>query len=129
MFRPATSDDVDFFWHWRELAEAEDWYGGNRTDYDDHVAWYLDRLGKINLLVWYFDKRPAGCVRIDSNGEVAFAAHPLLTSKMLEELRPWAKANGGRLKVTLDAGDRDGAKALRDAGFREYPVKFFAWRA
>lgn len=128
MFRPATTDDADFFWYWRERAEAEPWYGGSVTDYDAHLAWFLDRLGRIELLIWIYDGRPAGAVRIDSNGEVAFSANPLLASRMLGELKAFAANYGGRLKVTVDAADRASAKALKDAGFREYPVRFFCYR-
>lgn len=126
-FRPATTDDADFFWYWRERAEEEPWYGGPKTDYDDHLAWFLDRLGRIDLLVWLYDGRPAGAVRIDSNGEVAFDCNPLLTARLMTEVKAYAKKYG-RLKVTIDEADRASAKGLRDAGFRQFPVKFFHYR-
>lgn len=126
-FRPATSDDADFFWYWRERAESADWYIAAKTAYEDHVEWFLERLGRIQLLVWNYEGRPAGAVRIDSNGEVAFHCNPLLGARLLGELKTYAKVHG-RLKVTVDEADRASAKALRDAGFRQYPVKFFCYR-
>lgn len=127
-FRPATTDDADFFWYWRERAEAAPWYVSARTEYDDHVSWFLDRIGRVEMLVWIFGGRPAGTARIDSNGEVSFLCNPMLGSRLLDELKVYAPLYGGRLKVTLDAADRASAKALKDAGFREYPVKFYCYR-
>jgi len=71
---------------------------------------------------------PLGVVRIDSNGELAFDAHPDLLPAMLRELMPQAVYYGGRLKVTLDKDDRAKARALKAAGFGQYPVKFFCYR-
>ncbi len=39
-----------------------------------------------------------------------------------------AAEHGGRLKVTVDAGNEWASKALLRAGFVEFPVKFYAYR-
>jgi len=129
-FRRATPADEDFFWQWREAAEAQPWYEGRGTTRAEHHAWFVDRLSRITMLVWErMDYGgPVGIVRIDSNGELAFEASHLLMPAMLRELLPHATYYGGRFKVTLDKDDKAKAKALKQAGFREYPVKFFCYR-
>jgi hypothetical protein len=124
-FRPATVHDADHFWQWRQQAEQAPWYIGQRTTYDTHLEWFLNRLSKITLLIWE-SLLGTGIVRIESNGELAFdATNP---RAMLEELLPYAEMYGGRLKVTVDDGDTVKQRALEQAGFVEYPVKFYAYR-
>ncbi len=131
-FRPADEQDEEFFLHWRLRAENHGreggWWDGEPVTPQAHHEWFIRRLRQATMLVWYYDKRPAGAVRIDSNGEVAFDAHPWLTAKMLEELKPYAAEYGGRLKVTVDRADAETSKKLRAADYREYPVRFHAYR-
>ncbi len=129
MFRPATVDDEEFFWYWRERSERAHWYDGPKTTREQHGDWFRDRLDRVTLLVWERTDYggPSGVVRVDSNGELAFDAHPSLTVWMLEELKPLA-SELGRFKVTVDRGDKAKARALEDAGFREAPVRFFGYR-
>lgn len=131
-FRAATADDADFFWYWRERAEQAQWYEGPLTTREQHQEWFIDRLERISLLVWMYGANELygarGCVRIDSNGEMAFDGDPSLLATMLRELKYQEVGLGDRLKVTLDKGDRVKAKALKEAGFREYPVRFFCYR-
>jgi hypothetical protein len=130
-FRPATWEDEEFFWFWRHRNEQAGRYGGwwkhPETTRTEHGAWFRQRLGRIEMLVWMYNDCPMGCVRIDSNGEVAFDTYADLARLMLDELKPYAAAHG-RLKATVDRADWHAANALEDAGFREHPVRFFAYR-
>lgn len=124
-FRAATLDDVEQFWFWRQMAEGKPWYEGKTTTRAQHGKWFAHRLGHITLLVWDDDHiGGSGVVRVDSNSELAFdATHP---RSMLEAfLAQW---KGGRLKATVDQGDSVKALALSEAGFGEYPVRFFCYR-
>lgn len=127
-FRPATADDEGFFYFWREAAEQRYWYAGRRTSRHEHTQWFQARLGRITMLVWEHANEPHGVVRIDTNGEVAFHGTPTLMAEMLEELKPYAAEYGGRLKVTLDRQDKASGRALEEAGYSEYPVRFFAYK-
>jgi hypothetical protein len=127
-FRPATIDDEDFFWYWRERAEFAYWYGGAKTTREQHGEWFRTRLDRITMLVWERpDRGPAGIVRVESNGELAFDAQPSLMVRLLEEFKPYA-SDFGRFKVTVDDGDKTKARALKAAGFVESPVRFFCYR-
>lgn len=127
-FRPATLEDEEFFWYWREAAERRHWYEGRVTTRAEHGRWFRARIGRLTMLVWEMLGVSEGVVRIDSNGEVAFHANPSLMAEMLEELKPYAAEYGGRLKVTVDKQDRASERALQEAGFTEFPVTFFAYK-
>lgn len=131
--RPATKNDEALFLYWRARAEREGreggWYQGQATTKRQHHHWYQDRLQHATLLVWTpFPTKPAGVARIDTNGEIAFHADPKVAPLLLDELKPYALEHGGRLKATIDHGNTAAAKALEQAGFREYPVRFFCYR-
>ncbi len=126
-FRPATADDEEFFWAWRQQAEQAAWYEGPPTDRDEHHAWFEDRVSRVMLLVWLYKGKRTGIVRAESNGEIAFDTSPKLAVAMLEEFRPYAAWYDGRLKATVDRGDPKG-DALEQAGFTESPVRFFTYR-
>lgn len=126
-FRAATAADEDLFYVHREIAESMPWYQGRKTTPDEHHRWYTTMLDSITLLVWNTDDGH-GIARIESNGELAFSStHPV--EMLIELIEAYDIAQyGGRLKVTLDKQDRETAKALKAAGFFEYPVRFFAYK-
>lgn len=131
-FRQATLDDEGFFWHRRVVDERKGqeggWYLGQITDKEEHHRWFVSRLTGATMLVWLRDGLPAGTVRIDSNGEVAFSARPNVVVDMLVALKLYAAGYGGRLKVTVDSGNRPAVLALHAAGFEEYEARFFCHR-
>ena len=104
-FRPATVEDEELFFQWRQRGEAEaaaqGWWDGTRTTVETHHEWFLRRLYDATLLVWIDDGTDAGCVRIDSNGEVAWETTGARAVQLLEELKPLAVSHGGRLKFTV----------------------------
>jgi hypothetical protein len=129
-FRPATTADKSLFYEWRQISEAQGralgYWDGEPITPGNHHAWYLRRLKDAHLLVWEHDGGDAGVARIDSGGEITFetgSQAPLL----LEELKPFALVNGGRLKATIDEGDPK-AEAFLAAGFDELPARFFRYR-
>ncbi len=71
--------------------------------------------------------------RVESNGELSFFV-PLIfrrwgvEERMLRATHELAAEHGGRLKVTVDAGNEWAQLALLRAGFVEFPVRFYAYR-
>ena len=131
-FRAATLEDEAFFYYWRRYAEARGaaggWYLGARTTREEHQRWFTDKLLHAVMLVWEREGEALGTARIDSNGEVAFSAEPADAPALLRDLQPFAAEYGGRLKVTVDEADRAAIAALTEAGWGEFPVRFFCYR-
>jgi hypothetical protein len=127
-FRDATIDDAALLYDWRCSSESVPWWNGKPVSFFEHKAWLEQRISDslVKVLVWEDAGEPAGMVRIDSNGEVAFYGG---SPGMLEALHPYAAEYGGRLKVTLDEDDIGGAAVLRNAGFVEYPARFLAYKS
>lgn len=136
-FRPAERDDSALLLRWRQEAESEGttggWWEGKPATAESHAEWLSGRLGKVLILIWEENGLPAGCVRIESNGELSFHVPAHLRSsgvayRMLVAAQSLAGDYGGRLKAVVDAGNFEAWEALRLAGWREYPVKFLCFK-
>lgn len=130
-FRPATIHDAPLLHQWRFQAESQPWYHGQRTTYEQHLNWLRPRINNplVDVLIWLEDGDPAGMVRIESNGELAFHVDTdEIAVGMLRATEVYARNHGGRLKATVDLDDVDADAALHDAGFVRYPATFFAWK-
>jgi len=129
-FRNATLDDAPILYSWRRQAESKRWYKGRKTTAAAHLDWLARRLNNplVRILIWQNGVTPAGMVRIDSNGEIAFHAVDDDTAvRMLKATHVYASQYGGRLKATVDRGNPD-RKLLAHAGYRDYPAAFMAYK-
>ncbi len=130
-FRAATTADEEFFYGWRGVSELEGqtlgWWRGTLTERPVHHRWFLEHLRTSTLLVWVDEGVDAGIARIESNGEVQFETGRSREERLLEDLKPFADHHG-RFKMTLDEGDPKW-EALEAAGFRQYPARFYVYRA
>lgn len=132
--RPATGGDELLFLEWRLKAEARGreggWYIGPDSTRAGHADWYSRRLGVLGLFVWVHDGAPQGCVRVESNGEVTAYADSIDLIDLLREVKSLAaESTGKRFKVTVDKADTFTAAALDEAGWTEYPARFYAHHA
>jgi len=75
-FREATIHDADLLYRWRIIDESRPHYAGTPTSFIAHRQWLYSRLAMagVRIRVWMEGGTPAGMVRIDSNGELAFYA-------------------------------------------------------
>ena len=126
-FRPAAFADEQLFYAWRQRDESGDWWHGTPTDTFTHHDWFAERLNVSTLLVWLDNGKPAGCVRIDPNGEVAFQTARDRELELLDDLKDYADRVGRKLKFTVDLDDPK-CESLWRAGFVESSVRFFAYR-
>lgn len=130
-FRQATLEDATTLYHWRLQDEQEPWWQGQPVTADQHRRWLTERINTplVTILIWHENEQPAGTIRIDSNGELAYhATNPHAAVQMLTAARQYASRYGGRLKATVDQSDRTRIEQLRQAGFERYPTQFLAWR-
>ncbi len=137
VFRDADLSDIETLWRWRNEAEVEGlrggWYKGSLTTLSEHETWFLFRLNRVEMLVWEEAGVACGTVRIDSNGEVSFYVPKVFRAsgvavRMLKALLGRADEFGGRLKATVDEDNGFAALSLAQAGFRPFPVRFFAYK-
>ncbi len=107
------------------------WYEGRHTSFSEHRSWYSRNRKRV--LLWVESGIRCGMVRVDSNGELAFYVSKGFRGdgverRMLEATHSLAGQFGGRLKATVDEGNTWAWQALKEAGFREYPVRFLAYK-
>ena len=129
-FRPATLDDAYILYRWRKHDEQQPAYEGHKTTARDHIVWLQQRIDNplVRILIWEHNGEPAGMVRIDSGGEIAFHAQNTTTAvKMLRAAHRFADQYGGRLKVVLDQDDERNEILVR-AGYLEYPARFHCFK-
>ncbi len=132
-FRPATIHDAPLLHQWRFQAESQPWYHGHRTTYEQHLNWLRPRINNplVHLLIWLENSEPAGMVRIESNGELAFHVDTddeLAAVNMLRAATHYARDHGGRLKACYDQADLRTTMRLTAAGFKDYPASFCAFK-
>lgn len=133
-FRPARHHDAALLYWWRRQAEQKPWYNGQPLTRERHMQWLQERLDNplVEILIWQERGHPAGMVRIDSNGELAFHvdqdAPAGTTRRMLHAATHYADQHGGRLKVTLDQANHTQRDQLLQAGFARYPAVLLAWK-
>lgn len=128
--RPAKHGDEQFFFHLREQAEKSNPnYEGQPVEWVTHRNWFTRRIISTppTLFVWTIDGIAKGCARIEPNGEVVPYTLPERMRSLLAELEPHAVKHGGRLKLTLDPDDPLN-DAVQEAGWAEYPVRFYCYR-
>ncbi len=135
MFRePELLEVVDLL-VWRREQEADGhiggWYEGRPTRAKEHNLWFERNRERIRM--WVENDDLCGMVRVDSNGELSFyVPHDRrgrgVEQRMLRATHSLAEQFGGRLKATVDEGNTWAWQALREAGFREYPVRFLAYK-
>lgn len=139
MFRRAELSDVERLWRWRLEAEKEGaeggWYEGRPTTWETHCEWFSRSLlaGPPEILVWEENLKPHGVLRVESDGAISFYVPRRFRGdgvgkRLLTAALDLAENYGGRLKATVDAGNLEAWDELRGAGFREYPVKFLAYK-
>ncbi len=81
--------------------------------------------------MWVENDHTVGCVRVESDGTLHFSVdrnYGTDVPGMLREARGLSAEHGGRLKAVVDKADGWRTKALLEAGFREYPVRFLAYK-
>ncbi len=133
MFRQAKLADAPLLLAWRKQAEQADHWTGTPVTPTRHLAWLRARVANpvIQLLIWEENGKPAGMVRIDSNGELAFHAQTDATAvAMLQAAaRRYMGEYGGRLKASVDETDTRTWRLLEQAGFVTHPdVRFLTCR-
>lgn len=132
-FRPADASDEELLFWWRYDQERDGrkagWYLGRTTSRAAHRDWFRERFGKLEILIWERAGLPLGYVRIDSDGSLAFHPHSEVAVPMLAACWVLADRYGGRLKATVDAGNRGAVEALEAAGFGAVPASFHVYRA
>ncbi len=127
MFRKATWGDCELVWRWRLEDERAPWYEGALTTWGIHEEWFGRNIERIKI--WELDGTAVGMIRVESDGSLHFtfirAASPV---PMLEAATGLSVNYGDRLKAVVDQADMWRTQALVDAGFREYPVRFLAYK-
>ncbi len=114
-------------WRWRLEDERAPWYEGALTTWGKHGEWFGRNIERIKI--WELDGTAVGMIRVESDGSLHFtfirAASPVA---MLEAATALSVNYGDRLKAVVDQADVRRTQALIDAGFREYPVRFLAYK-
>ncbi len=129
--RPATLRDATLLYTWRQQDEARGHHHGYRQgptiNRAEHNLWLAARLDNplVRLLIWELQGNPAGVVRIDSNGELAFYGGD---PDMLTAAKTFRPFYGNRLKATVDRDDDLRCELLLAAGYTEWPARFFVAR-
>lgn len=132
MLRAADMRDAPLLLSWRKQAERADFWQGVPVSATGHLAWLRARVANplVKLLIWQENGEPAGMVRIDSNGELAFHADDdKVALRMLKAAQRFAPEYGGRLKANVDEGDKHTWRLLEQAGFATCPaVRFLLYK-
>jgi hypothetical protein len=129
-FRRAQVEDIPRFYDWRVRQQSQPFYVGPDLTYMKHREWMIPRLRNplVKLLVWSEKGKPAGILRIDSNGEFDYHADSdWVAYRMLRGALRYAPLYGGRLKISLDDADPRLGQ-LFEAGFVGSPAVSLSWR-
>ncbi len=114
-------------WRWRLEDERAPWYEGALTTWGIHGEWYGRNIERIKI--WELDGQPVGMIRVESDGSLHFTFSKSRSPvPMLEAATALSVNYGDRVKAVVDQADEWRTQALVEAGFREYPVRFLAYK-